>query len=119
LLAYRLGLDGVLHATFALPLQLRIALAVALLALPATLMGVPFPSAVSALAQARGGLVIRGWVVNGYCSVLGSCLAMILAISFGFGAVLVIGALAYAVAAWLWWSGAPLTAADAPGVTPE
>jgi spermidine synthase len=106
LLVYRLGLDDVLRATLALPLRARIALAVATLALPATLMGVPFPTAVAALAEVRSGLVIRGWVINGYCSVLGSCLAMILAISFGFGFVLVTGALTYVAAGWLWWSGA-------------
>jgi hypothetical protein len=102
LVLYRVGLDNALHSTLALSLGVRIFMAIALLALPATLMGMPFPLAMSQLAAAGGGLVIRGWVVNGYCSVLGSCVAMILAISFGFGAVLLVGAAAYALASWLW-----------------
>jgi hypothetical protein len=102
LVLYRFGLDAVLHATLALDLGVRIALAIALLAVPALLMGMPFPLAIAQLSAAEPGLMIRGWVINGYCSVLGSCLAMILAISFGFGFVLLLGAAAYALAAWLW-----------------
>jgi hypothetical protein len=89
-----------------LALGARIALAIAFLAVPATLMGMPFPLAIAQLAAARPGLLIRGWVINGYCSVLGSCLAMILAISFGFGFVLLLGAAAYALASYLWASSA-------------
>ncbi|HET8935801.1 MAG TPA: hypothetical protein VFN67_20275 [Polyangiales bacterium] len=107
LVLYRFGLDPVLHTTLALALPARIALAIVLLALPATLMGMPFPLAMSQLAAAESGLLIRGWVVNGYCSVLGSCLSMIVAISFGFGFgfgfVLLLGAAAYALASWLWF----------------
>ena len=104
--AYRYGLDACLHATLALPVGARIAHALLLLALPATLMGMPFPTAVSALATARQGLVVRGWVINGYFSVLGSCVAMVLSISFGFGLVLWTGAVIYALAAWVWPSRA-------------
>jgi hypothetical protein len=106
LVLYRFGLDSVLHATLSLAIGARIALAVALLAIPATLMGMPFPLAIARLAAARPGLLIRGWVINGYCSVLGSCLAMILAISFGFGFVLLLGAAAYAAASYLWAASA-------------
>jgi hypothetical protein len=83
LVGYRFALDACLHATLALPLGARIALALALLAPPATLMGVPFPAAVAALGDAQRDRVVRGWVLNGYGSVLGACLAMILSISFG------------------------------------
>ncbi|MET0386536.1 MAG: hypothetical protein ABW321_11285, partial [Polyangiales bacterium] len=99
LIAYRIGLDPSLRATLAWPLPARITLALSLLALPATVMGLPFPSAVRALADADPQLIVRGWIVNGYCSVLGSCLAMILSISVGFSAVLVSAALLYAAAA--------------------
>jgi hypothetical protein len=102
LLAARVALDPVLHATLAQPLATRVALALALLGLVGTWMGMPFPSAVARLGETRRALVVRGWVVNGYASVLGSCAAMIISISFGFGAVLLIGALVYTLAAWLW-----------------
>jgi hypothetical protein len=102
LVAYRFGLDACLRATLAQPVATRIALALALLAVPATLMGMPFPAAVASLGEARRGLVVRGWVINGYCSVLGSCLAMILSISVGFAVVLLTGAAIYGLAAALW-----------------
>jgi spermidine synthase len=102
LLAYRFALDPVLQATLSQPVAARIALALALLALPATLMGMPFPAAVAALGEGQRGLVVRGWVINGYCSVLGSCLTMILSISAGFAVVLLTGAAIYALAVALW-----------------
>jgi hypothetical protein len=99
LVVYRLFVDLVLHATMGLSLSWRIALVLLLLALPATLMGIPFPTAVSSLARERRQLVVAGWVVNGYFSVLASCLAIVLSISFGFGVVLLVGAATYLVAA--------------------
>jgi hypothetical protein len=63
------------------------------------MMGIPFPTAVSSLGRERQHLVVAGWVVNGYFSVLASCLAIVLSISFGFGVVLLIGAATYLVAA--------------------
>jgi len=102
LVAYRFGLDACLHATLAQPAGVRIAIALALLAVPAVLMGLPFPAAIAALGEARRGLIVRGWVINGYCSVLGSCATMILSISAGFGVVLLTGAAIYGLAAVLW-----------------
>ena len=100
---YRFGLDACLNATLALPITTRVALALGLLAVPATLMGVPLPSAVAALYDGgRAQVVVRGWVINGYFSVLGACLAMIISISVGFGVVLLTGAAIYAVAAAAW-----------------
>jgi hypothetical protein len=99
LVVYRMFVDLVLHATMGLSLSWRIALVLLLLALPATLMGIPFPTAVSLLARERRHLVVAGWVVNGYFSVLASCLAIVLSISFGFGVVLLVGAATYLVAA--------------------
>jgi len=99
LVVYRMFVDLVLHATMGLSLSWRIALVLLVLALPATLMGIPFPTAVSSLARERRHLVVAGWVVNGYFSVLASCLAIVLSISFGFGVVLLVGAATYLVAA--------------------
>jgi hypothetical protein len=99
LIAYRFGLDAFLRATLAQPLAIRIALALACLSVPATLMGMPFPAAVQRLDR---DLVVRGWVINGYCSVVGSCLAIIVSISSGFHVVLLVGAALYGAAAALW-----------------
>ncbi len=99
LIGYRSLMDPIMQATLAADISVRIAIVLALLSLPATLMGMPFPTAVAALGDSRRDLVVGGWVVNGYFSVLGSCLAMVLSISFGFSGVLLIGAGIYAVAA--------------------
>jgi hypothetical protein len=99
LVGYRAGMDLALHTTLAASLGYRIAMALVLLALPSTLMGVPFPAAVATLDPSS---VVRVWVINGYFSVLGSCLAMIISISFGFSFVLLTGATVYALAAFVW-----------------
>src|SRR5579875_990903 len=54
--------------------------------------------------------VAWGWAVNGFASVVGSALATILAMSFGFDFVLNLGLVAYAVgmAAWFAIGGLPL-----------
>jgi hypothetical protein len=106
LVVYRFALGSVLTATLHLSLGGRIALALVALAPPAMLMGVPFPAAVSTLGDVRRDLVVRGWVLNGYFSVLGACLAMVASISFGFSAVLLLGAALYAAAAFTWSSAA-------------
>ena len=41
-------------------------------------------------------------MINGYCSVLGSCVTMILSISAGFALVLLTGAVIYGAAALFW-----------------
>ncbi|HKU37660.1 MAG TPA: hypothetical protein VJR89_05920 [Polyangiales bacterium] len=102
LVAYRLGLDAFVQSTLGLPLAARVALALAVIALPATLMGAPFPTAARHMAALEHTALTRGWVVNGYCSVLGSCLTMIVSISFGFGTVLASAAAIYACAALVW-----------------
>ncbi len=99
LVLYRLALDPILAGTLHLPIAARIALVLGLLAIPATAMGMPFPTAIAALGTTRQDLVVGGWVVNGYFSVLASCAAMVFSISFGFHAVLLVGAAVYAIAA--------------------
>ena len=84
-------------ATASLPLRLWAAL-VSLL--PLTLcMGIPFPQALARLAQVERRDVALAWSVNGAATVAGSIAAVILSITAGFGAVLWLGAAAYALAA--------------------
>lgn len=100
-LLYVAALDPLTTATLSLPLGGRIALVLATLSLPGLLMGMPFPTAIAALGDRNQGLVVGGWILNGYFSVLASCLTMILSMATGFLAVLVIGAAVYALAALL------------------
>ena len=67
-------------------------------------MGMPFPLGLRAVASWAGQQVALAWAVNGVLSVIGSILAVALAIRFGFSAVLLAGGVAYglsAVAAYL------------------
>jgi hypothetical protein len=62
-------------------------------------MGMPFPSGLRALADATtGNLVEWAWAMNAASSVLGSVLAIIIAIQFGLNITLATGAAAYLLA---------------------
>ncbi len=104
-LLYRLGLPLLSGPLLALPFPARVGLTIVSLALPGTLMGVPFPSALSRMRES--GLIPWAWGVNGAASVVASVLAAILALSWGLGQVLILGALCY-LGAWVttaWASG--------------
>ncbi len=62
-------------------------------------MGVPFPQALAEIANLDRRGVAIAWSVNGLATVAGSSAAVILSITVGFGAVLWLGAAAYALAA--------------------
>lgn len=98
---YQWGLQGVFEATLRRPFAVRVAISVALLALPGVLMGMPFPAGLSRGPDEgdSGRWVSRAWVLNGWASVLGSVGAMILAIGQGFSVVLLSAAGCYLVAA--------------------
>jgi hypothetical protein len=78
-------------------LHYRLALTAMLLAPVGFLMGIPFPGGISRLIERRGraSLVPWAWATNGATSVIASVLAALLALSFGFGWVLRLGALLY------------------------
>ena len=81
-------------------------------------MGMPFPRLLGKLQDEAPALVPWAWGVNGALSVVASVLAALMALSWGFRAVLVAGALAYggvwATAAWAWEWSSPSTAAPPP-----
>lgn len=116
---YTLGLPRLFEEILALPLWGRLIVTVAALAPPGLLMGMPFPKGLALLDHtarpepgrrggsepldsARGrrrrsapGLITWAWGVNGAVSVVASVLAALLALSFGFSAVLALGAACY------------------------
>lgn len=86
-----------LFMTGATPLRL---LVVVLAVVPlGMLMGIPFPLGLQAVGRLGGKHVALAWAVNGILTVVGSIVAMALAIEIGFTAVLVAGGISYAVAA--------------------
>jgi len=84
-----------------LPRGGRIAVAIVALAPVGFLLGQALPLALRRLAAGRPELAPWAWSVNGGASVLGSVLAMAIAINNGYTATLLAGAAAYALAWWL------------------
>lgn len=98
---------------WALPLDLPLRVAVTTLAiLPlGFLMGVPFPSGLRVAHVADPNGVAAFWGANAVTSVLGATLAMVVAISVGFSAAMLLGAALYVlVAALIGLSWKPLLA---------
>jgi hypothetical protein len=58
-------------------------------------MGMPFPLAISSLKQQAPNLTPWAWGINGYASVISAGLATLIAIDFGFTAVILIASLLY------------------------
>jgi hypothetical protein len=91
----------VFDLTLGLSLPMRFGVSVLLLALPGMLMGIPFPAGLRRLGAETPELIPWVWAVNGAASVVASVLAALLALSFGFRLVLLVGATCYAGACFM------------------
>ncbi len=80
-------------------LWVRGAIALALVFPLGFLMGMPFPTGIRAVSEREGAAVPWMWGINGGTTVMGSILAIILAIVLNFTAVLLLAAVAYLVGA--------------------
>jgi spermidine synthase len=106
-LIYVFALPHWLGALVGLPFAVKLLLTALLLIPPGFAMGMPFPSGLRALSPqdsgqeevpAKHGAVEWAWAMNAASSVLGSVLAMVIAIQFGLNVTLVCGSAAYVVA---------------------
>ncbi|MBT8490745.1 MAG: SAM-dependent methyltransferase, partial [Deltaproteobacteria bacterium] len=77
------------HALSELPLSLRMLICNILIAPLAIPMGIPFPAGLSRLGQVNEDIVPWAWGVNGFFSVIGASLAILVAIGFGFKVVII------------------------------
>ncbi len=106
LAAYVWMLPRLLNALVGLPFPAKLLVSAGLLVPLGFAMGMPFPSGLRALATAPAltapqplqNVVEWAWAVNAGSSVLGSVVAMVIAIQFGLNATLACGALAYLLA---------------------
>ena len=80
-------------------LPLRIALAIMLLVPLGTLLGMPFPTGLRLASQEAPALIPWGWGVNGFFTVIGTVIALMVAMTWGFKVVLVVGGFSYVLAA--------------------
>lgn len=94
-LGYILLLDSLFMWLSAIPVLLKVLLTVLLVAPLALLMGMPFPLALSFLADHARPLIPWAWGINGCASVISASLATLLAIHSGFSAVIMVAVLLY------------------------
>ena len=105
---YVFALPHLLSVLVGLPFLLKLVISAALLVPLGFAMGMPFPSGLRALSHSsssgdkgertQGGAVEWAWAMNAASSVLGSVLAMVVAIQFGLNLTLACGAGAYVIA---------------------
>jgi spermidine synthase len=111
LLLYVIILPGLLNALVGLPFVAKLVVSAVLLVPLGFAMGMPFPTGLRALAsipvpefpaaredESRDNAVEWAWAMNAGSSVLGSVLAMVIAIRFGLNITLACGAVAYLMA---------------------
>ena len=109
LLIYALLLPSLLSSLVGQDFTLKLAISAALLVPLGFAMGVPFPAGLRALSATRvvgspfpesvaDSSVEWAWAMNASASVLGSALAMVIAVRFGLNVTLACGALAYGLA---------------------
>jgi hypothetical protein len=90
-----LVLPFVFDQTLRYSLESRLLVAVGLLAPLGFLMGVPFPGGLQRLTHTSNRIISWVWGVNGVASVISSVLAALLALSFGFRCVMILGSFCY------------------------
>jgi hypothetical protein len=99
--AYLMLLPPLLAAAMGLPVGARVGMALALIAPLAFCMGMPFPLGLSRVARHAPDFIPWAWGINGFASVLSAALATLLAIAFGFNAVVLLALAFYVLAAAL------------------
>jgi hypothetical protein len=102
---YLFGLSPLTNALLSAPLAVRIVVTFVLLAPLGFCLGMFMPLGlrlVSGNGETGRTYVAWGWAVNAFASVVGSSLATILSMEFGFDAVLGMGMAAYAIATAAW-----------------
>jgi spermidine synthase len=103
ILLYVFILPGILNALVGMAFVAKLVVSAALLAPLGFAMGMPFPAGLRVLAssgrsEAKDNTVEWAWAMNAGSSVLGSVLAMVIAIQFGLNVTLACGAAAYLAA---------------------
>jgi hypothetical protein len=88
-----------------LPKSIKIVIAVLMLGPLAFSMGMPFPLALTRVGAETPDLIPWAWAVNGCASVIAAVLATLLAIHFGFAAVVLTALFLYGLAAAAFPSG--------------
>ncbi len=100
-IAYLALLPFILKSLVGVPFLFKLVISAALIVPLGFVMGIPFPTGLRLLdenSSGRDGMCEWAWAMNASASVLGSVLAMVIAIHFGLNVTLGCGALAYGLA---------------------
>jgi len=95
---YIIALPPIFYGLVGLAREIRIVLAVVLMAPLAMVMGIPMPIGIRLLARSAPEIIPWAWGVNGATSVMGSVAALVIAILTGFNQALLVGAGLYLLA---------------------
>jgi len=96
-LAYLVILPPLFHAFLGSPFAVRVIIASAVLVPLGLIMGMFFPSGIHIVRRANLNFVPWAWGINGCASVVGTVLAVILAMSFGFRVVTLLALAVYLI----------------------
>ena len=103
-LLFYLGSGEFMVKGLLLPLKYKMALSALAVSFPALMMGMFLPAGIKKLEADRSEyLVPWAWAINGAASILASVGAVIFAIIFGFSSVILVGSLAYLLAAFIYY----------------
>jgi hypothetical protein len=94
---YTIGLKPLFAKFLDWALPARIALSVVFLAPIGLLMGMPFPLGIRLVNQISPTSIPWAWGINGYTSVLGSVLTVMIGMAYGFNTVLILAVSVYVV----------------------
>ncbi len=93
-------LPSLLRSAVALPMTVRILIAILLILPFGILLGMPFPLGITFISNEHPSLIPWAWGVNGFFTVIGSVLALILGMMVGFQAVLWLAIIIYLLSLW-------------------
>ena len=100
ILAASFFLTPLLQQAIALSMTGRIILSVLLMLPLGILLGIPFPSGIRMISEKAPSLIPWAWGMNGFFTVIGSVLALMLSMMIGFQAVLWIAVCIYLLSMW-------------------
>jgi hypothetical protein len=95
-IVYIFALPFIFNATLSYSASIRFVISFAFISPLGFLMGIPFPTALGYIKQEFENDAAWMWCINGAFSVLAGVFALVVAMTFGFNAVLLLGALTYA-----------------------
>ena len=96
-LVYSLLLSSVLQHITGIETAWKIVISLILIAVPAFLMGMPFPMCLKLLSRIEENNVPWAWAINGCVTVISAALATLLTVELGFTIMIVLAALAYVI----------------------